>query len=96
MPDKDFDKINLHDKIRVVTGMIRDLDSELRAHFYKSMLQNPESSIFKDKKLEYSILYSLEDVQGISANELHLINDIANSMDEIGFLLEFENLLINP
>lgn len=96
MSDKDIDKNKLHDKIRVVTGMIKDLDAGLRAHFYKSMLLNPESTLTIEQKTEQTNIYSWEEVSGITANEFRLINDIANSMDEIYFLLEFENLLSNP
>ncbi|MBK7854654.1 MAG: hypothetical protein IPJ79_06815 [Bacteroidetes bacterium] len=96
MAEKEINKNSLNDKIRIVTGMVEDLDKDLKIHFYKSMLTanvtgNYREQIFKEGNPR------LQNNNGeLSHAEYALINEIAISMDEINFLLNFESLLLNP
>lgn len=96
MIEKEVNKHSLHDKIRVVTGMVEDLDKDLKIHFYKCMLATNVAIRNRKQIFNEGNLKVQNNNSELSHVEHALINEIAMSMDEINFLLNFESLLQNP
>lgn len=96
MLERDFYRNKLNDKIRVVSLMVEDLDDGLKAHFYKSMLSSTELENNLAGELRQGSPVLAGEIKGFNCSEYKLINDLASSMREIDFLLNFENLLLNP
>lgn len=84
--------------MRIVTEMIENLDLKSRAQFYKCMLTDNQKGNAYIELVENQMKNDNghDNLPGILNAEYILINDIANSMDELNNLLVLEELLSNP